>query len=488
MNQIILISIFMVNSLIINGRSLPQEIQNPCTPDGLYLLKYYYPHPNDDSHFIECDPWGQMSVKECPQGTKWNSWISHCAVVPAPEETNERQKLTNLNESQSCSFYGKSTCQNGGYCNSLKCFCPLNFVGYFCEVASASTGAFAQIVNNSLSIQEYKQQRPQLADSQGFNATLDTSVVLDEMTTKRLEEYLSKYPTGEMRFDSLINFLVQDFLTELYPTSFTLREFLLESEVIVGYTSAIPNLLQTAKYSFDNFDRFFNIFVQVLDVLADYLPKQSPLIKDEAKSFFDVYDMMLTRSNYSNGVFNRTELTRDEMRQIIHQDFNETLNLAYELFKHLNHFDDDLSLRGVNFSNYEMQMAVLNFTMDPTTIRLVSELHLSTHLIRDSMSFYGFWYIVSSYVVPNSTHTSDHVAYSMDGMPHVQFNKQTDGTTLNILKEVTIDEPKQPALESDEAMLTEALVKEINRGISSQFDSTAGSTPVESTTTMNPKK
>jgi len=484
----------MVNAILVNARSVPQiEVVNPCTPDGLYTLQYYHPYPNDDSRFIECDPWGQMYVKMCPEGSKWNSWISTC-VVQVPDESGNKQKISSLKETQSCSFYGNSTCKNGGYCNRFmdesKCFCLSNFVGFFCEEASTSMGAFGQIINNSFSIEEYKQQRPQQIDSLLLNTTIDTSVGLDELTKKRIEEYLSKYPNGEMRFDILINYLVQDLLKELYPASFTLKEFIVESEVTVAYTTAIPSLLQTAKYSYDNFDKLFSIFVEVLDRLADYLPKQMPNVKEEAKEFFNVYDMIFTRSNnvsnYSSGMMNRTELSRDEMRQKIHEDFNATLNLAYDLFKHLNRFDDDLSVRGANYSNIEMRLAVLNFTFDPMTGHLITELTLSTQLIWESMSFYGFWYVVSSYVVPNLNQTSNHVAYSMDGMAHVQFNKANPDKTFDSLKDVTVEQPKQSDLKQDELSdaLDSGLVPKIDLPTSEPITST---TEQISSTTMKTK-
>jgi hypothetical protein len=141
----------------------------------------------------------------------------------------------------------------------------------------------------------------------------------------------------------------------------------------------------------------------------------------------------------------------------------------------LNYFDDDLSVRGANYSNIEMRLAVLNFTFDPMTGHLITELTLSTQLIWESMSFYGFWYVVSSYVVPNLNQTSNHVAYSMDGMAHVQFNKANPDNTFDGLKDVTVEQPKQSDLKLDE--LSDAL----DSGLVPQIDSPT-SEPITSTT------
>ena len=407
--------LFLVNTILINAKSLTPDgqITNPCTPAGLYTMQYYYPYPRDDSRYIECDPWGQMYVKECPEGSKWNTWISSC-VIQMPENDVPKQIVNN--ETQTCTFHGNWTCKNGGFCNQFisdsKCFCLSNFTGEFCELVSPSIGAFGQLINDSFSLEIYKNQRPLSTNKLAFNTSIDMSMILNEVTKKRVQDYLNKYPKGEMRFDTLINYLVQDFLSQVYPSAYYLREFLINSEIAMGYTNAIPNLLQTAKYSYDNFENFFKIFVEMLDRLVEYLPKHMVSVKEDAQSFYEVYDMIYSRVvvveniskvlNITNEMLNKTDLTRDEMKKSIHDDFNATLSYSYNLFRYLNRFDDDLSVNGVNYTSEKMQEAILNFTMNSYTNELLQEINLKSTSIWDSMSFYGFWYVISSYIVPNA--------------------------------------------------------------------------------------
>ena len=383
---------FLVNAIFISAKSLPNEF-NPCKQEGLYALKYYYPYPNDNTFYIECDPWGQMHVKECPENTKWNTWISSC-ITQVPE--HELPKVVTYNKTQSCSFYGNLTCQNGGYCNELKCLCLNNFTGIYCEHASDSFGAFGQLVTDTFSLDMYKSQRPLLNNLLLLNATNETSRNMDELTKKRVQEYLNKYPRGEMRFDVLINYLTQDFLNELYPSAFFLREFLLESEIAVGYSSAIPNILQSAKYSFDNFNNFFKIFDQVLDNLVVYLNKGVPSVRSEAKAFLEIYNAyygVSSNRSISKMASNLTNLTRSDLRQSIYNDFNATLNRSFEMFKCLNKFDDELSVNGVKYTSDQMNEAIGKFTLDLN--ELLSEVNLISASIWDSMSFYGFWHVTS---------------------------------------------------------------------------------------------
>lgn len=401
--------LFLLNSVFINAKSLPSSNQlvNPCTPEGLYAMQYYYPHPRGALRYIECDPWGGMHVKLCPKGSKWSSRISSCVIQRLD---NEAKKQIIHNETQSCAFHGNRACHNGGFCSQSTCFCLSNYSGDFCEHVSPSIGVFGQLISDSFSLEAYKLQRPLSNDTYSLNATIDASIIVDELTRKSVQEYLDRYPHGEMRFDTLINYLVQDFLSHLYPSAFYLKEFTLESEIEMGYTNAIPNLLQTAKYSFDNFDNFFNIFIDVLDQLVKYLSKHITNANEEAQSFFEVYDRIYSQfrssngflkvKNFTNETMNTKEPTREEMKKSMHDDFNATLRFSYNLFRYLRRFDDDLSVKGVNYTNEQTQEASLNFTMDSITNELLTAINLRSKSIWDSMTYYGFWHVISSYVAP----------------------------------------------------------------------------------------
>jgi hypothetical protein len=267
-------------------------------------------------------------------------------------------------------------------------------------------------------------QRPYTSGPLAFNTTIDVTLISDELTRQRVQEYLNKYPHGEIRFDTLVNYIVQDILEQLYPSAFYLKEFMLESEIASGYSTAIPNLLQTAKYAYDNFQNFFKIFVQVLDGLVEYLPKQMSHVQEEAQLFLKIYNVVYTKfgtignfskvSNFTGHMVNRTGLSRDELRKIIFEDFNKTLCLSHKMFKCLNIFDDELAVKGINFTQEQMQEEITKFTFD--LAETLTKINLISTSIWDSMSFYGFWHIVSSLVYPKGNIPSVKVPFVMDDM------------------------------------------------------------------------
>ena len=261
--------------------------------------------------------------------------------------------------------------------------------------------------------------------------------------------------------------MVQDFLTHIFPNAFFLREFLTESEIAMGYTSAIPNLFQTAKYSFDRFENFFTVYHEILDSLIDYLPKHVPKITKEAQAFFDVYDMIYAKFttmgnfskvlDFSDEMANRTDLTRDEMKQSIYEDFNATLSYSYDLFRYLNRFDDELSVRGLNFTSEQMQEAIFNFTLDPETNVLLGEINLRSTSIWDSLSFYGFWYVISSYVVPQTVSAPKRVPFSFDS------KQPSESVNLTKLESSTPSVPLVTPSNADKKLLEQAIKLEISQ-------------------------
>ena len=192
--------------------------------------------------------------------------------------------------------------------------------------------------------------------------------------------------------------------------------------MISGHNSnAISNLLLSAKYSFDNFDNFFKIFVQVLDGLVEYLSIHMPHVQKEAQSFLKIYNVVYTKfgtignfSNFTGQMVNRTGLSRDELRKTIYGDFNATLCLSHKMFKCLNTFDDELSVKGINFTEDQMQQEINKFTSNFTEI--LTKINSISTSIWDSMSFYGFWHIVSSLVYPRGNTPSVKVPFVMDDM------------------------------------------------------------------------
>lgn len=63
---------------VINGLPLDKEVLNPCIHGLVDPHHKFHSYPLDNTHYIECDPWGQAYLMECPSGLSWNEALIQC--------------------------------------------------------------------------------------------------------------------------------------------------------------------------------------------------------------------------------------------------------------------------------------------------------------------------------------------------------------------------------------------------------------------------
>ena len=51
---------------------------NPCTEEAIEKQDMYHPHPLYETMYIQCDNQGNMYVRQCAGGTKFNLVINGC--------------------------------------------------------------------------------------------------------------------------------------------------------------------------------------------------------------------------------------------------------------------------------------------------------------------------------------------------------------------------------------------------------------------------
>lgn len=312
----VLLLISYVASLPIEKTQLPEK--NPCTLEALYSVRYFHPYSLDEKKYIKCDQWGQMTVRMCPEGSKWDSLMMDCMflnrTVDGPvldlDEIKRNETMT-ITENKLCTLYGNHSCLNGGVCShDLKCLCFANTSGDYCEINKPSGGLFGRIINESFSIEEYKKSQQLSLSAMGINDTFDYNMtlfdqsIMDPVTLDKVNKYFAMFSNGSMRFDTLVNLFTEDFLSFIFPDLFFLREFSIPTEMQMGFSNAIPRLLSIAKYSYDRFEQIFAIYEETLVRLSKFLIEKQPSIKAEAKAFYEVYHLL---SKKLDKLYNYTE-------------------------------------------------------------------------------------------------------------------------------------------------------------------------------------
>jgi len=435
------------------GASLPvSDVKvNPCVDSELYFLRYYQPYALDERKYIQCDPWGGMVVRDCYSNAKWSSWLGRCSDGVLERSFGNMSVVNVSVESlptlppisalpvnvSSCQYFGNETCINGGLCNfypsGSRCVCIGNYSGDYCQTFNVkSFGIFGQLINESFSLDMYRKSRPLMDEFYVYNGTIDTSMVAENVTRAFIAEYLALYPNGTMRFDMLVNYLIQDYLSLIYPWQFFLQEFGYQSEMQMGYVNAIPGLLLSSKYSYDKYNDMWALYDDVLHRLVKYLPDYLPNIHKEAELFYQIYDGIFTEfersgklsslmSNYTSEFGNVSYVTVEMIRDKIRRDFNQTLSLSYKLFDLLGRFDEEIGVRAAAASSSSslnatfIQEVVANFSLSENVTRSIAALSESNAEIWDSLSFYGFWYVVSEFVSDDLLNSTRNSTFFLNG-------------------------------------------------------------------------
>ncbi|XP_033745461.1 uncharacterized protein LOC117330975 [Pecten maximus] len=55
-----------------------QNVPNPCTSNS---NRVYFPHPGDNTKFLQCDRFGRMYIVQCPAGELYNQATTSCITV-----------------------------------------------------------------------------------------------------------------------------------------------------------------------------------------------------------------------------------------------------------------------------------------------------------------------------------------------------------------------------------------------------------------------
>ena len=210
---------------------------NPC--ETTRNFNYFVAYPNDTARFIQCDPWGTGIVKTCVEGTVWNIW-SLCCEQPS---NIHNMTLALPQRVFNCSLSGRE-CLHEGVCteSSLggdRCVCTPKWTGPSCETRVDLLDLTHEILNGTFSICEFRKRL------QAANVSVDVSTYarykdqLDNATYSELMSYMDLYEGNEIRYDTLINNLVESILEDIYPDAAYLATFNSSSISVVELVQVI---------------------------------------------------------------------------------------------------------------------------------------------------------------------------------------------------------------------------------------------------------
>jgi hypothetical protein len=421
--------------------------QNPCASTRNF--NYYIPFPNDTARYIQCDPWGTGIVKQCDEGTVWNTWSLRCDKIENVHNTT----LILPHRVFNCSLTGHQ-CLNGGVCteSSLggdRCICRPEYTGPVCESKVDINDLTHEILNGTFRIHQFYEQL------KAQNITVDVAEyakykdMLDNATYQALMEYMSLYKGTQVRYDTLVNNLVENILEDIYPDAAYLSVFNSSTVSVVDLVQLIPNLMSYAKYSQERYQDVFAKYQEVLHRLTSYLNSTDNMhwesMRHEALEyshltavFLNQTVSMLNVTNVSSStphemIWNshhaasNEQPTEEEVRERLRISFNKTLTATSRLYESLESFQNQVMELVQNGTTdvYSLTLEQSNLNGTAEVKKLLDQITCSSIKVWDSLVNYGFWFITTML-----TTTADDLAHQQLAVLNLIKNSTVADATL----------------------------------------------------------
>lgn len=389
---------------------------NPC--GSRRNFNYYLAMPNDTSRYIRCDPWGTAVIRTCVEGTLWNTWALRCDVSTEIRNTTFVMPHRVFN----CSLSGQP-CLNEGVCTESvlggdRCICKPTWTGLNCETPVDINDLAHEILNGTFSLHKFRDEIDVL------NVTADVSTYeafksqLDEAAYAELHKYISLYKGREVRYDTLMNTLVERILADIYPDAQFLATFNVSAISVVDLAELIPHLMSYSKYSLERYSDVFAKYQEVLVSLFGYLNntvnKHEHLHK-EAFAYSRVTAVFLNQTvsalvgqemtvpsninDIQSFLDRRNEthagLSEKQILDSIRVQFNNTLSATQQLFVGLEAFQRDVAKLLEKSDKSVWSLTLLESKLNGTAVitNLLAEITSSSIQVWEQLVNYGFWYI-----------------------------------------------------------------------------------------------
>lgn len=397
---------------------------NPC--DTRRNFNYYVVYPENPSRYIQCDPWGTGVVRTCVDGTLWNMWALRCDLA----SDIHNMTLVLPKRVFNCSL-SSMKCLNEGVCTEStlggdRCVCKPEWTGLNCETRVDTNDLYHEIMNGTFSIHRFR------LELEALNITSDVSTYevyrsqLDNATFGELMRYMSLYKGREVRYDTLMNNLVEQVLEDIYPDAAFLSAFNASSVSVVQLVELIPNLMSYSKYSLERYEDVFVRYQDVLGRLVEYLNStrvDHPTLRREAEEYTRLTAIFMNQTvaateaakstpsrveNVEELLESRdeaqahTQLTEKQIRDSLRVQFNQTLVSTQRLFVALEEFQRGVAELVQSGSQDVFSMTLTQSKLNGTAViaEMLQQIAVSSDSIWDSLVNYGFWFITTMLVTP----------------------------------------------------------------------------------------
>jgi hypothetical protein len=224
--------------------------------------------------------------------------------------------------------------------------------------------------------------------------------ILEKEVYDELMKYLSSFGKDQVRYDFIMNELIEDLLEDIYPDAEYLASFNASSQQIVDMVRFIPNLLSYAKYSFERYEVVFQQYRTVLDRLVTLLNTTEPILRTYALKYSQLTALITNRTketiteNQMLTQMNGAQMNEIDLKSNIATNYNATLESTERLFKLLDRFQTFVTEELVkNPKTLGLTLGESKFPICGEVLKIFNEISTVSAQIWEILVQYGFWYV-----------------------------------------------------------------------------------------------
>jgi len=379
-------------------------------------LQYYKVHPTDGTKYVECSPWGKGEVKSCPEGRLWDQFYEICSTPTFIEsnknltlELEKSEKLASESLGLNC-HNSQYKCVNAGECVAFeeghRCQCARKFTGEFCQHRVVRGSIFSEILTDKFNFTEFR-------DEVDRTATNASQLTPEEMTNIRrllkttthdeIMGYLDQFDKKNVRYDIVMNELIERILEDIYPDAYYVSAFNASSHRLVDVVRTIPSLISYSKYTNERYAEVFTKYQEVLDKTVLSLNSTWSYVGAEAGEYIKITNHILNETGLLgevlSGVQKAQNVTQKETVAKLEKAYKVSVEKTLERSLELTGLRRSLIKEMVNkpsIINMRLSELVGEYKWVRELVGIFDEVNRDSNEVINSLFSYGFWYVTNA--------------------------------------------------------------------------------------------
>lgn len=267
-----------------------------------------------------------------------------------------------------------------------------------CQHRAFKNSIFSQIMTDKFNYTQFKTDLSKVFDSKLINEEdmKELKKSVKETTHEEIMAYLENFNDGQIRYDMVLNNLIENVLEDIYPDAYYLSQFNASSHTLLDVIRTIPSLISYTKYSADRYTEVFFKYQEVLEKIVFSLNSTWTNVDKYAIEYIKVSDHVLNETHVDIfGGFNRTSL----------EEVNMNLETSYNQTEESNRFILELQvLRRSLIKEMVLRPTMINTKLSEMTqkvqirdlISIFDNLANNSISVINSLFSYGFWLVTDS--------------------------------------------------------------------------------------------